>query len=180
MASASERRLMNKTLGQRGLAQLSEPRALILQLAMFVHDHEHFRQLLTKCDPLERRNMYESLRPHLKFKAHALDVYVSQAGQESERKKLPTIDEAGNLKPFQTSEIVFDPLKAKANAAILDDIHKRMNSHHLTVTCVKCTRSAEYSGGTLVDATIKARKDGWVYSEKHGKPQETCEHCVIH
>lgn len=158
-----------------GFEGLGTP-GVVQGIAKKVTDHEHFRQLLTRWEPSERQIIYETLRPHLKFRPLPLDVYLAKSADLAERKQLPSYDAAtGVLKEYAPPEV---GLKATASTAILEDIH-RQSGRRLTVACVKCTTVAEYSGTTLVDATIKARKDGWVYSEVNGKPQETCKRCHV-
>ena len=49
-------------------------------LASTIRDHAHFQRLITESDPSMRQEFYDSVRPHLKFRAKPLDVYVNDAG----------------------------------------------------------------------------------------------------
>lgn len=91
---------INNLLGSYGLGQLNEP-GTVAALGFLVVDHAHFREMLNGCAPAERVNMYEALRPHLRFPAKPLDVYVAELADLAERKQLPTIAADGSLQPFK-------------------------------------------------------------------------------
>jgi hypothetical protein len=176
MPSASERLEINSFLAKNGLGQLNDP-GLVKQLAFLVHDHEHFRQLLTRCEPLLRKSMYDAMHAYLRFDPKPLDVYLSEAGMDAEQKQLPAYDEAtGKLTEYKPPAI--ESLEYKAEKAIKDAaIEEKSQGHRLVVVCSKCTREAAFLGVTLVDATIKARRKGWVYQNLDGKESEICPKC---
>jgi len=174
--SARQRREINQLLGAHGFGQLDD-RGLIPQLAYCVRDHDHFRDLLKVCDPLERKNMYESLRPYLRFQAKPLDVYIAEAGAEAERRQLPRWDSASQtFSEFKVPE-VSTTLAEHAERAIHNQDCWEKTKHSLVLTCAKCTFTQEFFGETLVAAALEARKAGWVYDELEGKPREICPKC---
>jgi hypothetical protein len=67
---------INRYLEMRGLGRLDDP-GLLSQFAFLVQDHDHLRSLLVACEPENRGAMYQALAPHLRFRAKALDVYIS-------------------------------------------------------------------------------------------------------
>ena len=103
--SVKERLEINNFLGRRGLATLDDPRGLVQQIGYLVQDHDHLRSMLIRCEPEHRRDMYESLKPYLRFEARPLDVYIAEGQQDAERRQLPTIGEDGQLVPFKPAEI---------------------------------------------------------------------------
>lgn len=144
-------------------------------IAKKVTDHDHFRQLLTRWEPGERQIIYETLRPHLKFRPKPLDVYLMEAKDLAERKQLPTIAADGTLSEYKSPEV---GLRKIAGSAILEDIEtSRSGGRKLFVTCAKCTKQEAFTGTTLVDAATHARTAGWKYQEVDGKPTETCPEC---
>lgn len=173
MRSEQERRQINHFLGRAGLGQIEEAGPLVQQLAFMVRDEAHFRSLLTRCDPEQRRGMYEAMRPHLRFTPKPLDVYVAEAAQDAEIRQLPTIDAAGQLQPFRVGEVKSD------EHIIRDAIAKSLAKHHLVLTCVKCTRQEEFAGVRKIDAISAARNEGWAYDELNGAGREICPNCPV-
>lgn len=92
MQTRQEKKAINRMLKNHGLPTLEAPSGLMEALGRQVMNHEHFRSLLVRCEPNERNNMYESLKPHLRFTPHPLDVYIAQAGQDAEARQLPIWD----------------------------------------------------------------------------------------
>lgn len=147
----------------------------IAQMGRLVRDHKHFERLLTEVDGEIRQELYESLRPHLKFEAKPLDWYVSQAGQRAEREQWPTLGENGHLQAFKPAADVSSTIKDAENA-----IARSLAERTLTLVCGKCTRTGIfYAVGeeTNVDVILKARRDGWIYDFKHEPPREICPEC---
>jgi hypothetical protein len=171
MRSAHERQQINQFLGRAGLAQLDEAGPLVQQLAFMVRDEAHFRSLLTRCDPEQRRGMYEAMVPHLRFTAKPLDVYVAEAARDAEIRQLPTVDAAGQLQPFRAAEVRSDEF------VIQQAIAKSLAKHHLIIKCVKCTREADFYGERKIDAIAAARNEGWTYDELNGTGREICPQC---
>lgn len=162
---------INRMLGLHGLGSLDDP-GTVQQLAYLVADHEHFRQILSKCAHSLRRQMYDAMAPYLRFKARPLDVYVSQCGELAERMQWPTLDGAGALRPFKP------PAPVGSDAAIAQAaVDRAMAKGRLTLTCRKCTRVEEFYGERLVDAVQAARVAGWTYDELGGTGQEICPEC---
>lgn len=161
------KRKLNHMLQSNGLGRLDAP-GTMSQMGYLVRDHEHLRELLTACVPEERGNMYETLRPNLRFKAHPLDVYLSQAAQEADAKKLPAWD-GEKFIPYRDYE-------RKATQAITKDMILAAKGGTLKVVCAKCTVEASFVGLTVVSAAIEARKAGWVYDRE--AEQETCPKCA--
>lgn len=75
----TEKRKLDNTLMQMGLARLNDP-ALLPQLGFLVQGHKHLGELLRACQPEQRNEMYEALRPHLGFKPKPLDHYLMAPG----------------------------------------------------------------------------------------------------
>lgn len=157
------RKKINSFLGHRGLATLDEPQGLMAQLGYLVEDDAHFKSMLNKCEPSERRNMYESLRPHLRFEPRPLDVYIAELGMEAEIQQLPTVASDGTLQAFRPTEI---------RSAIGAEIHK----HRLEVVCRRCTKQEFFYGERKVDAVEQAREAGWAYDSITSK--EICPDCL--
>jgi hypothetical protein len=171
MRSAAERIQINRTLGRAGLATLDDPRGVVQQLAFLVTDHDQFRRLLTKCEPEHRREMYAALVPNLRFTAKPLDVYLSEAARDAEARQLPTLGEGGKLIPFRPAEVRSDEYLAQ------QAVESEMATHHLTLTCRKCTRQETFSGMRKADAVQAARLAGWTYDEMGGTGFEICPDC---
>lgn len=180
MASATERLELNSYLAKHGLGQL-EDAGTVTQMAYLVHDHDHFRKLLQRCEPGLRQKMYEAMRGNLRFTAQPLDHYIAEMKAEADRRKLPAYDgETGKLVDYADYDpggkvLPLERLAEKAihQAAALD----AAKGHKLKVQCVKCTAAAEFIGATLVSATIEARRAGWVYQEIDGVASEICPKC---
>ncbi len=171
MRTGPETRAINHFLRNRGFAGLDEPGALMQQLGFCVADHDAFRSLLTRCEPVERRNMYEALKPHLRFEAKALDVYLAEAGAIAEAKQLPTTDDTGALTAFKRTDIESESYRL--GKAIMDEIGK----YKLVLTCKKCTRQEMFSGNRKIDAVATARGEGWTYDELNSTGFEICPTC---
>ncbi len=157
---------MGALLRRRGLpSDLSE--AVKMLARTVIRDHKHLQTILTTCDPADRRDFYEALRPHLPFIAKPLDVYIAEAGQMADREKLPVLDENGNLLEFRPTQDIRSAEKAVARA---------LASKILTLTCSKCLAEEEFPQiglETAVAVRIKALKAGWVLV-----PEVVCPACV--
>jgi hypothetical protein len=159
------RKTINTYLGNRGLATLDEPQGLMAQLGYLVDDDQHFKGLINKCAPEERRNLYEALRPHLRFEPRPLDVYIAELGMEAEIQQLPTITTDGKLQAFRPTEI---------RSAIGEAIH----DHRLEVVCRRCTKQEFFYGERKADAVEQAREAGWTYDALTGTGREICPDCL--
>jgi hypothetical protein len=156
------RKTINNFLGNSGFATLDDPQGLIPQLAFFVEDDEHFKQLLNRCTPELRRDMYEALRPHLSFSPRPLDVYISELGLEAEIQQLPTLDEQGRFVAFRVQDIRTRE-EESLRSLIGGMVEEAIAQHHLVLTCRSCTREEVFHGGRRADAIMKARQAGWTY-----------------
>jgi hypothetical protein len=107
-----ERRAVGRLLALMGLGGLDQPERLNAELAGYVRDHAHFRELLMACEPLQRASMYDSLRSNLRFRPKPLDVYVSEAGTIAETMQWPIQDAAGDLHAFNPPAISTDNVVA--------------------------------------------------------------------
>ena len=147
----------------------------------YVRNHEHFSRLLTEMEPSLRQEMYESMRPHLKFEAWPFDKYISHAKEAAEREQLPILSATGKLLPFRPAQ---DASSLHRHAQEILD--RETAARTLYLHCAKCTAEAIYygtEGQTKADVVIKARRDGWVY-DPHGSsdatgfnPTEICPAC---
>lgn len=122
-----------------------------------VQDHTHFTELLKACEPSLRREMYEAMSPHLKFKAKPLEEYIIAAKQHAEAAQLPTIEPDGTLKPFSVPEI-------------------NIPEYELWVICSKCEREGFFYGERKADAIFELRKAGWSWDELGFK--SVCANCL--
>ena len=158
MRSSAERSTINRALMSHGLGQLG----------YLIADHDEFRQLLVRCEPADRRAMYDSMKPYLRFEAKAFDTYIIEAQREAEAKQLPILDaETGELRQYRAPEI------GMAQTALEEGLAKG----HLEVVCRKCTRVEVFSGLNKADAIKKAREAGWTYNELLGDGREICPIC---
>jgi hypothetical protein len=161
---------INRYLGDRGLSTLDNPGALVQQLGYYVHDHDHFRQLLTQCEPAARSAMYDALSPHLRFEAKPLEDYMIAAKEMAEREQLPQWDaKTQTFAPYKPPEI------RTVEAAVAEAVAK----YALTVTCRKCTRSESFYATSKYDAVRTAREAGWVYMDEGQQSYEICPDCPV-
>lgn len=170
--TATEKKRINNFLGHRGFATLDDPAHMVQQMGFCVRDHEHFRQMLTACDGIERQNMYNALKPNLRFEAKPLDVYLSEAGDLAERKQLPIQQPDGTLKPYNKPEIESDEY------LIEQVLYRKLMEFHLRLKCRKCTVIGEFHAGRKIDAIQDARNAGWAYEEINGEGKEICPDCL--
>ena len=149
--------------------------------AEYVRDHDHFSRLLTEMEPSLRHEMYEAMRPHLKFAPWPLDQYIAHAQQMAEREQLPMLSPTGKLLAFKPAQDVSTGVKQAQ--AILE---RELADRTLFLHCAKCTTEAVYYGHesqTKADVVIKARRDGWVYDPQGASdatgfnPTEICPAC---
>jgi hypothetical protein len=181
----SEKAQINRLLASNGLGTLDDP-GLVPQLGYLmsqaIRDHGDFRTMLNRCEPGGRRNLYESMRPYLRFEVKPLDVYLAELGEIAERKRLPIVRADGTLAPFKAPQInppaAGDQPQAKssdleiAQAAIAEAVAQ----YHLAVVCGKCTREASFPGVTRPEALERAREAGWKYDAVSEK--ERCPKCA--
>lgn len=161
MRSQNESNAINRVLKARGLPQLDESGAT-QALARLVEDHKHFEELLRACEPTLRREMYEAMRPHLRFPAAPLDFYVSAAGEHAAAAELPVMDELGNLHPYMTPSIT--------------TVEVQVPPFQLWVKCSRCDKVTVVLGTTKADAVYTLRVTGWAYDESLGR--HLCADCL--
>lgn len=166
MRAASETEQISRLLGSVGLGQIGDP-GVIAQMGYLVEDHEHFRQMILKCEPSERYTMYEALAPNLRFTAKPLDEYMIESRRLAEVKQLPVQQPDGTLKPYTPPEV-------RTIQSCVDEV---LAKHHLMVTCRKCTKEATFPGKTRAEAVWRARDAGWTYDEVKGDGREICPDC---
>lgn len=172
MRTNADVKTLNNFLGNRGLATLNETAALFKQMGYLTRDHDHFRQMLTACEPDQRGAMYRSLVPHLRFASKPLDVYIAEAGSIAEQKQLPTIgDDGGVLKPFRPGSI------ESAEYIAQQALDRALCEFHLVVKCRKCLKQQEFHGIRKIDAITEARNAGWAYDLIGDEGREICPEC---
>lgn len=159
MRSAAESNAINRVLKAWGLGSLNDP-GIVETFARAVDDHEHLTKLLRACDPELRRDMYEAMRPHLRFTAKPLEDYIVSAKEHAEAAQLPTIDSAGNLHPFDTP-----------NVTVVE-----VPEFELWVQCHRCQKEAWFYGERKADAIHTMRKESWAYDESECR--HLCPECL--
>jgi|HubBroStandDraft_1064217.scaffolds.fasta_scaffold00168_32 hypothetical protein len=176
------RAVMNRLLTAAGLGALDNPGRLVPELASYVRDHDHFRQLLAGCDPPARREMYEAMSTHLRFTARPLDVYMAEAGASAEARQLPLRDAAGGLHPFKTPVVETGDALATGDVEIAQAaVNEAFATCHLVLACFRCTRAASFAGRAKAHAVGAARDAGWIYIapyERGGEGRELCPECA--
>ena len=179
---------LNRILRSAGLSTTSEPFALCAQLGYLVRDHAHFQSLLLACDPAQRRDMYEALRPHLRFVPKALDVYMAEAAIDAAARRLPVMGEDGKLHEYKVPEVfseetigILDEMESKIAAEDMETAQSAVNTalakEHLHLTCRKCTKAATFDGARRADCVDAARAAGWGYDSWKGG-SEICPKCL--
>lgn len=172
MRPTQEHTAINRMLMSHGLGRLEDGPGLLAQLAYVVQDHEHFRSLLARCEPGERRNMYESMRPYLSFTAKPLDVYMAEAGTSAEARQLPVQAPDGTLQPFHAPVVQSDDYIAQ------QAVNKALARVRLVLTCRRCTQQGEFIGDRKVDAVYAARDAGWAVEVADGTGLVICPECL--
>jgi hypothetical protein len=170
------RRKLENQLMVMGLNRLDDP-ALIPVLANIINSypgfsnpHAFYLGLLNECDQQNRYEMYEALKPHLKFKVWPLDKYIQMLKEHASH-----VETHGHpYKVRDDAEVSKEPIKfggkefEQVSAADSDGCI-------LGLTCYKCTRTEEFWGVTAVEAAMVARSVGWVRDLE--KQKEICPDC---
>jgi hypothetical protein len=105
MQNRAEKRRINKGMQRLGRPTMDAPSAFLDAFAMDIRDHDHFRSLLSRCEPQERQSMYDSLVYRIRrFKPLPLDNYIAQSADLAERKQLPTIGTDGKFHAYRPAE----------------------------------------------------------------------------
>jgi len=149
----------------------------IAALAGTIRDHRHLEQLITKTEPEERQDLYDSIVPHLHFKAWALDRYVASVASRAEREQWPVMGTDGKLYEFRPA-CDARTIEKVAEKVIANEISERT----LVVQCVKCLRSETFAGlpnETPVMVIKKARLKGWFLDLVPEVPEEICPDCMV-
>lgn len=122
------------------------------RLGEWIGKHEFLRDLLNECDRDKRQDMYEAIRPFLKFKVKAFNHYelmiAERAGNFVSKRKMRVTGE--REKPIQVGDhkiLITTPGNATLGWAM--------------VRCHQCERIEKFLGETPVDAMYKARAAGW-------------------
>jgi hypothetical protein len=148
---------INRVLKARGLGSLDEP-GTVAHLAYLVEDHTHFMELLRACDPELRRQMYDDMRPHLRFAAKPLEDYVIAAKEHAEAAQLATLDDQGFLQPFRIGVIELPAVE-------------------LWVVCSRCGAQNIFLGDRKVDAIRDMRDAGWAF-DSSVEARHLCPECL--
>lgn len=155
------RNAISGELKKAGFGGLDDPN-IVQQLAFCVRDHEHLRSLLSAMPPEKRNLAYQQLRPHLRFQAKPLDVYIAELQQEAERKKLPVIEPvSGELIEFDDYHTKPAALEVLAERAILATERDETKTGTLLLVCRKCTREEAFPGRNKTECWRDAKLDGW-------------------
>lgn len=167
LASPSkDRSRINRMLGAHGLGQLEDP-GVVAQLGYLVADHDHFRQLLNASEPQLRVDLYNALRPHLRFQAKPLDVYIAELGRRAEEMQLPTVTADGGLAPFKVQDIVTEPPTLSERDLELQHVNETFKAafakKQLEVECGRCLKTETFYGEFKQDCVTEARRAGWRY-----------------
>jgi hypothetical protein len=159
--SQQESNSINRVLKAHGLPSLGEP-GVVEALARMVEDHTHFMELLRACEPRLRRDMYEAMKPYLKFPARPLDHYVAAAQAHAAAAELPVMDEKGGLHPYNVPYISTAEFVPKAQ---------------LPAKCGACGKEATFSGSDKADAIFAMRSAGWGWDE-FDDSNSICPECL--
>jgi hypothetical protein len=172
LLSARNKAQINNMLGSYGLGQLDDAAGLCSQLGFLIRDHEHFRQMLAACDPAMRRDMYDSLKLSLRFKALPFDSYMIETARQAEVKQLPIQNPDGTLRAYSPPEA-----KSKEAEIIQNAVEDGLAKGWLELICKKCTRFETFPGANKAAAIHAAREAGWTYDEVNGEGREICPSC---
>jgi hypothetical protein len=156
---------INHLLKSKGLGDLQD-RTLMLQLAMCVASHDHFRAILLKVEPEFRSQCYQALTPHLRFKAKPLDVYLMEGAILAEQMQMPTFDPK-TLEVLPYKPATFDSRLHETAAEILESVLLECEMKgYLNLVCEKCTKEESIPGKTRYMAARTAAKWGWTRKDE--------------
>ncbi len=149
-----EKRQLENELTVMGLPGLDDP-ALVQVMADVVNGYpfpgervEFFCEMLNECEGTRRREMYEALRPKLSFPIPSLDACEARIAARAERLIRP--------KGLPGEKPIDGPLEVT-----------------IEILCGGCRKLEEFTGRTVADAMLSARKAGWGRGPKRG-----LEYCV--
>ncbi|MGH9668273.1 MAG: hypothetical protein ACRD9L_27950 [Bryobacteraceae bacterium] len=163
---------VNHMLMSHGLGRLEDGAGLMSQMGFLVRDEAHFQQLIAACEPEERRNMYEALRPHLRFAPQSLEHYLIEARRDAEARQLPVVGEDGQLHAYTPPEVNTVIADTEAAQVAVNEAFARKRLH---VVCGKCTREAVFTGDWENDCLVNLRRAGWRYDI--GARVDICADC---
>lgn len=180
-----ETNVINQTLAAHGLGTLDDP-GVVAQLGYLVVDHEHFRSLLARCEPALRRDMYEALKPHLRFGAHALDWYDARTKERVEARQYPVLAEDGSIQPFRGPAASLRPKLADGGGVGSGSdvdiaqcaVNRAFAAEILVLTCRKCTKQDRFTGDRKIDCVMAARLSGWGYENQKDGAYMICPDCL--
>jgi len=162
--SQNSKAFVERQLRRFGIGSINDA---IASLARTIRDHKHLETFLTSIESLvDRQEVYDSIRPHLRFEPWPLDRYVASANRMAEREQLPVLGEDGKLHPFKPAQDV----KTVENVLAAAIAKKK-----LTLTCSRCEKQEEFFQvglETEVDVRKKALKAGWLLF-----PEQKCPKC---
>lgn len=161
MSPQKEEHAINRILKAHGLPTLEHPDVLS-HFGYLVEDHQHLTELLRVCKPELRREMYESMKPHLRFPANSLDWYESRAKEQAESHRLPLTDETGDLRGFPLPPVILM-------------IEEKDHSEH--VTCCKCGKGSLFIAQDEAAAIKLIRSSGWAWDESKFR-RHICNECL--
>jgi hypothetical protein len=154
-----DRRQLETQLMVMGLSRLEDPE-LIQQFATIINTyggHDFYEGLLGECEESKRREMYDALKPYLKFEPLPLDTYI---GHIVERANAIASRES----PIQVGEQTYQQVQKEYADGVV-----------VTFTCCKCTRQARFFSESPAGGAIQARNAGWVKDLVRNK--EICPKC---
>jgi len=154
-----ETNAINRVLQAWGLGTLDDS-GVAEGIAKLVRNHDHFRDLLKICEPELRREMYESMKSHLRFKAKPLEDYVIAAKEHAESHQLLVLDEDGMLQPYTVPMVVVE-----------------VPEYELMIICSKCGKAASFLGDRPADAVQNMRHSSWAFDESVER-HHLCPECL--
>lgn len=166
-----DKRELENELMACGLSKLDDPNFLDIFAAMidqFPGDRHWFLQgLLNECDPPQRHEMYEALKPRIRsFKPMPLSTYEGRIAEEAGRMVSQGRMRVEGPKPHAIEigghKLAVVP-KREATGAVA------------TVRCHRCPVSDQFHAETPTGAMLEARKAGW--TREKGVNKETCPKC---
>jgi len=176
---------INRVLRAHGLPELGTA-GVVIALARLVETHQHFTELLRACEPWLRREMYEGMRPYLRFPAKPLDEYISAAQEFAAAAELPTMNAAGGLDPYTrpvvTTEQEEEEEETEEDEDQEGDEEDDENDDEddraiLLVFCYRCPNDATFSGERVTDAIQRGRRAGWAIDESTAG-KHLCPECL--
>ena len=155
---------INRVLQARGLGTLDDP-GIVERLAGIVENHSHFTELLRACEPRLRREMYEAMRPHLKFPAKPLEDYIIAAKEHAVAAEYPTLEADGNLKGYSKPVVQTTPSDSDRKALDKTAVLSEVPLTEVWIQCSRCGAENLFYGERRVDAVKEARNAGWGWDE---------------